>query len=56
MAILDKAESIYKGLPLKQVKRINMGPNQGFESLLTNLVMALRSASEDFGNDDVEAP
>jgi len=55
MAILDKAESIYKALPLQQVKLINMGPNQGFESLLTNLVMALRSASKEFGNDDVEA-
>jgi flotillin len=49
MAILDKAESIYKALPLEQVKLINMGPHQGLESLLTNLVMALRSASEELG-------
>ena len=55
MALLDKAESIYKALPLEQVKLINMGANQGLESLLASLVTALRSASEELGNDDGEA-
>jgi len=55
LAILDKAESIYKALPLEQVKLVNIGPNQGFEALLTSLVTALRAAGEGLGNQDADA-
>ncbi len=55
MAILDRAEAIYKGLPLNQVKLVNVGPNQGVESLLANLVLALRALGEELGSDDGDA-
>ena len=49
MAILRAVSSLYESIPLKQVNLVNMGSNQGVESLLTNLVVALRTTGEALG-------
>jgi flotillin len=45
--LLDTIAKIYAELPLESVKLINMGADQGVESLLTNVVAGVRRASEE---------
>lgn len=41
-AALDTIERVYAQLPIDSVKLVNLGPNQGVESLVTQLVAAVR--------------
>ena len=48
-AVLDSVEEIYKSLPIETVKLINLGPNQGVESLLTQVMATIREAGGEAG-------
>ena len=41
-AILESIREFYKNLPLESVRIVNIGANQGFESLISQVASAIR--------------
>ena len=51
-SILSTVERVYASLPLEQVKLVNVGEGQGIESLLTNVLTAVRETAAEIGTSE----